>query len=260
MRSSPRTARSRPLPPQSLHPSVSIGTAGWSVPRNSAEFFPGEGSHLERYARVLPCSEINATFYRSPRPATYARWSASVPESFRFSVKAPRAFTHEARLACTSAELKAFLDEAQSLGRNLGPILFQLPPKLAFDPVRAELFLTTLRELYAGPAVIEPRHPSWLDPAADSLLKELHIARAAADPAITPAAALPGGYPGLLYFRLHGSPRTYYSSYAPEFLDGIANHIRNSTSSISVWCIFDNTASGAAAGNALTLSEMIRAS
>lgn len=237
---------------------VFIGTAGWSIPRSCAEFFPGAGSHLERYARVLPCAEINSTFYRSPRPATYARWSASIPESFRFSVKAPRAFTHEAGLACTAAQIRAFLDEAQNLGRALGPILFQLPPKLAFDEDRAESFFSTLRELYPGPAVVEPRHPSWFEPAVDLLLNKLQIARAAADPSVTPAAALPGGYPGVVYFRLHGSPRKYYSSYTPEFVEEIADRIKHSADSAAVWCIFDNTASGAAAENALSLSEILR--
>ncbi len=235
-----------------------IGTAGWSIPRACAEDFPGSGSHLERFARVLPCSEINSTSYRSPRPSTYGRWVAAVPEGFRFSVKAPKSITHEAALACTPAVLRAFLEEARSLGPKLGPILFQLPPKLVFDPARAQTFFATLRDLYPGPAVLEPRHASWFEPEADTLLKQLHISRAAADPARTPSAAHPGGHPALVYYRLHGSPRTYYSSYSPEFLQRLAQDItrHREAGKSETWCIFDNTASGAAAGNALLLAKI----
>ncbi len=238
---------------------VRIGTAGWSIPRASAHAFPGEGAHLERYARTLPCAEINATFYRSPRASTYSRWAASVPADFRFSVKAPRAITHEAALLCPPAQLQVFLDEAAQLGTHLGPILFQLPPKLAFDPGLATDFFTTLRDRYNGPAAIEPRHASWFTPDADLLLKQLQIARAAADPARVPAAAHPAGSPELVYFRLHGSPRTYYSSYEPAYLESLAATLEHhSAAGAETWCIFDNTASGAAAANANDLQQLIR--
>ncbi len=243
-------------PAPTPRPSIRVGTAGWSIPRAVADSFPAPGAHLERYSRVLPCSEINATFYRSPHPSTYARWTASTPETFRFSVKAPKSITHISALACTPAELQLFLDEARQLGGKLGPILVQLPPKLAFDPARAETFFALLRSLHTGPVALEPRHPTWFTPEADSLLNQLQIARVAADPAITPSAAHPGGHPSLLYLRLHGSPRTYYSPYTPEFLAQLAADLRQS-SSPEIWCIFDNTASGAAAANALTLLQSL---
>ncbi len=257
-------ARARKPAPADPSKTLRIGTAGWSIPRVLAESFPGEGAHLERYARTLPCAEINATFYRSPRPSTYARWIASVPESFRFSVKAPKAITHEAALNCTPEQLQGFLDEARTLGPRLGPILFQLPPKLAFDPARAETFFKDLRTRHTGPVALEPRHPTWFTPEADSLLMQLHIARVATDPVITPEAAHPGGSPTLVYFRLHGSPRTYYSPYTPEYLAQLAATLsrgparKSRTPPAEVWCIFDNTASGAAAANALTLAELLR--
>ena len=259
------TSRARDRKPKAADPARTfrIGTAGWSIPRTLAESFPGEGAHLERYARTLACAEINATFYRSPRPSTYARWVASVPESFRFSVKAPKAITHEAALNCAPEQLQSFLGEARTLGPHLGPILFQLPPKLAFDEARAEAFFESLRTLHSGPVALEPRHPTWFTPQADSLLTRMQISRVAADPVITPEGAHPGGYPGFLYFRLHGSPRTYYSSYTPEYLANLAATLSRSPArqprlpEAEVWCIFDNTASGAAAANALTLAELL---
>ena len=133
-------------------------------PANLRRIVPQPGSHLERYARVLPCAEINSTFYRSPRPSTLTRWSASVPSSFRFSVKAPKSITHEAALAPSAAELRAFLNEARLLGTALGPILFQLPPKLAFDPARARLSLTSFASSTPVPSLSKPGTPPGLPP------------------------------------------------------------------------------------------------
>src|SRR5689334_17239458 len=114
-------------------PAPRVGTAGWAIPRPVAERFPAEGSGLARYAARFDAVEINSTFYRSHRPATYARWVASTPPQFRFAVKLPRTITHEARLADSAARIAAFRAEAAQLGEKLGPLLVQLPPSLAYD-------------------------------------------------------------------------------------------------------------------------------
>ncbi len=238
-----------------------IGTAGWTIPRPNASDLPGPGSHLERYSRLFAGAEINTTFYRPHRLATWQRWTTSVPDNFRFVVKAPKTITHEAALAITPetvAQLTAFLDQARQLGPKLGPILLQLPPKQAFDPDRASTFFEQLRRLHTGPVVLEPRHPTWFTAIAEDLLLAHGIARAAADPAPVPAAASPAGDPNLVYYRLHGSPRTYYSSYTDEFLEALARNLAALPSSAEAWVIFDNTASGAALGNALTLDRLLR--
>ena len=77
---------------------VKVGCAGWSLPRVAWPEFPAAGTHLQRYAVHLNAVEINSSFYRPHQPATYARWAASVPESFRFSVKLPKTITHQQRL------------------------------------------------------------------------------------------------------------------------------------------------------------------
>ena len=229
-----------------------VGTAGWSLPRDAAEAFPGGGAHLERYARRLVCAEINSTFYRPPRESTWRRWAASVPETFRFAVKAPRAITHDAKLIGTGAALAAFCQTAEMLGGRLGPLLFQLPPSLVFDDHSAEAFLRELREVRAGPVVMEPRHASWFSQEVSALLEAFQVARVAADPARVPAAAEPGGWPGLVYYRLHGSPRIYYSRYPESYLAELGQRLRAAQ---EAWCIFDNTASGAAIHNALELEQ-----
>jgi uncharacterized protein YecE (DUF72 family) len=236
--------------------SIRIGTAGWSVPKQYANDLALDGTHLARYSHLFHCSEINSSFYRSHRLSTWTDWSATVHENFRFSVKAPKAITHEAKLACTSDQLKDFLSEVRSLGEKLGPILFQLPPKSAFSLTIAKAFLTMLRDLYQGPAVFEPRHPTWFTVEADHLLKEFNIARVVADPARIPEAATAGGSSELIYCRLHGSPRIYYSAYPETYLQALAATI-NQQSAKEIWCIFDNTASGAAFGDALSLKRLV---
>ncbi len=235
-----------------MPPALRIGTAGWTIPRPTIPSFPAEGSHLARYAQTLNCVEINSTFYRPPQPKTLTRWTSTVPTDFRFSLKFPKAITHDARLDCEPEPVHDFFASASLLGEKLGPILIQLPPSLAFDRRVAESFFTILRDAHTGPVACEPRHPSWFTPAVSTFLSDFDIARVAADPARVPEAAIPGGWPGLVYYRLHGSPRTYYSSYSEEFLHTLAAKL----TSPNTWVIFDNTALGAATRNAIILAHI----
>jgi uncharacterized protein YecE (DUF72 family) len=214
-----------------------------------------EGTHLYHYSRSFPCTEINSTFYRPHRAATWTRWAAETPADFRFSIKAPRSITHEAKLRDTQPLLQAFLAQIEHLEEKSGPILFQLPPSLAFDPALANDFLVMLRTLYRGEAVLEPRHATWFTLAADALLGRYSVARAAADPPKgATEAAQPGGDISLLYYRLHGAPRTYYSNYEDPFLAKLASAIKPHK---NTWIIFDNTALSHAYSNALRLRELL---
>jgi uncharacterized protein YecE (DUF72 family) len=239
---------------------VRIGTAAWSIPKEHAAPFPTAGSHLERYAAVLNAVEINSSFYRPHRTATYERWAASVPEDFRFAVKVPKAITHERRLKDVDDVLDRFLSEVGGLGSKLGPLLVQLPPSLNFQAGVADRFLGELRNRIQGSIVCEPRHASWFTPEVEELLAKLRISRVAADPAPVPGADEPGGWRGLSYYRLHGSPRIYYSAYSAEYLAAIAEVLaRDAAAGIETWCIFDNTAAFAATGDALTTRSLVNA-
>ncbi|GAA0452506.1 MULTISPECIES: DUF72 domain-containing protein [Sphingomonas] len=233
-----------------------IGTAGWSIPREAAGVVPGEGTHLQRYARRLDAAEINSSFHRPHRSSTYARWAASVPPHFRFSVKLPKTITHQHKLAGCGDLLGRFADEVAGLGSNRGPTLVQLPPSLAFEPAVATAFFTELAARL-GPAIVcEPRHPSWFEEAAERLLRDHAVSRVAADPAVHPRAAEPGGWAGLAYFRLHGSPVIYRSSYDAGAIARLHDAMAAAgTTAAECWTIFDNTASGAALANALQLIE-----
>jgi uncharacterized protein YecE (DUF72 family) len=172
---------------------IYVGCATWAIGSANEQLLPPGPSNLARYARALTAAEVNSSFHRSHRHATWGRWARSVGPSFRFAVKLPKQITHERRLRDVSEPLAAFLAARR-------------------------------------------------------------VARVAADPAVVPCAAEPGGWDGLRYFRLHGSPVTYRSPYPPEFLDRVAAQLRPGD-----WCIFDNTASGAALPNALQLLARLRA-
>ena len=240
-------------------PSALIGCAGWSIPRQSAEAFPIDGSHLERYAAVFGAVEINSSFYRPHQASTYARWAASVPAGFRFSVKLPRSITHDARLVGADAQLDQFAVEAGALGEKLGCVLVQLPPSHVLVADVAADFFVRLKQRFGCMLALEARNPSWFGDEATALLHDAGVTRVIADP--------PKGQPGEhvptaqhIYIRLHGAPRIYYSDYELGWLaqlgHDMAGHI---AAGRAVWCIFDNTMSKTFVDQALALQRAVRA-
>ena len=238
--------------------SISLGLAGWSVRPEQAALFSDVGSHLERYAAQFNSVEINSSFRRAHRFATYQRWAATVPPEFRFAVKLPKLITHTNRFVDVVPPLEQFLGEVSGLGSKLGPVLVQLPPSFAFDEVLTRSFFDDLRARFDGDVVLEPRHETWFTADVEQLLIGYRISRVAADPPPVPGAAAPGGYEGVVYLRLHGSPDMYYSAYRAEYLEIVARLLDASAArDISTWCIFDNTARGAATGDALAVKHLL---
>lgn len=237
-----------------------IGTAGWTIPKAAQDAFPTGDSHLARYSAVMSAAEINSSFHRPHRRSVYAKWAASVPRDFRFSVKVPKEISHTRKLADCSEPLDAFIEQIGGLGDKLGVVLLQLPPKLEFDPQLAPDFLASLRH-HIGDGVgiaCEPRNATWVGNVAQACLAEHRIGRVVADPVVVPGGERPGGWAGLRYRRLHGSPRMYHSSYDGEGLEVLARAIASDGPAPS-WCIFDNTASGAATSDAITLQSLLEA-
>ena len=230
---------------------VRIGTAGWTIPRDVTDQFPADGTSLERYAARFNAAEINSSFHRPHRLSTWERWRDSVPDGFRFSVKLPKTITHQAKLFDYCDLLTDFLEQAHVLGDKLAVLLVQLPPKLGYDAAIARAFFSELRSRTSAHIACEPRNASWFTAEVDEALTTLEVARVAADPALADEAGRPGGWSGLAYWRLHGSPVIYRSSYSDrilEFADAVA-----ASEASDRWCIFDNTASSAATSNALAL-------
>jgi uncharacterized protein YecE (DUF72 family) len=223
-----------------------IATAAWSIPKAAASNFPSEGSGLQRYASVFRGVEINSTFYRRHRQSTFERWAVSVPDAFRFALKIPKEVSHTQAMKEIGEPFETFLEDIAPLGPKRGPLLCQLPPSLAFDADRFEAAFKTMRNADSGTIVIEARHKSWASGEAVDLLKKYAIDRVLADPVLVWAVEDFAEPP--FYIRLHGKPRIYYSSYTDEELQSYSKLVAPSG-----WCVLDNTASGAAIENALSM-------
>ncbi|CAN5478949.1 DUF72 domain-containing protein [soil metagenome] len=240
-------------------PEVFVGCAGWTIPavNRSHPGIPHAGGQLERYAAVLPAAEINSSFYRPHMPETYARWAETTPPHFRFAVKMPREISHFKKLVDAGDVLTRFVGEVSELGEKLGCLLLQMPPLLTFDWRVAEDFFRLAASATGAKLVCEPRHPSWFSDDANELLSAWNITRVIADPPISGVEHVAPPKADLVYLRLHGSPVIYRSSYNDLYLEKLAEWIALQREvGLKVWCIFDNTASGAAFGNALELMSL----
>ncbi|MEW5979508.1 MAG: DUF72 domain-containing protein [Acidobacteriota bacterium] len=154
-----------------------VGTSGFSYDPWKGTFYPEDVSAkdmLRYYSSRLPSVEINNTFYKVPKAATFENWAQQVPEHFRFALKASQRITHRKRLKDAASETEYFLRTVAPLGGKLGCVLFQLPPNLRKDLARLKDFLAILP---AGTkAAFEFRHRSWFD---EDVLQALHLSACA---------------------------------------------------------------------------------
>ena len=239
---------------------IAIGCAGWSIPREHREQFGAGESVLARYATRFAVVEINSSFYRAHRQSTYARWAATVPPHFRFSVKLPKAISHDMALRGSGSALDRFLDEIAGLGGNLGGVLLQLPPSQSFDMRVASNFFRMFRRRSQAPLACEPRHASWFSSKANALFQRHGVSRVTADPSIGSGSDAPWVEQSSPYWRLHGKPRIYYSPYPEEALHEIAGALTvRRPSALAPWIIFDNTAHGFAVRDAARLQDILHA-
>ena len=237
---------------------IYVGTAAWANPPTEREKRAESASHLEHYATRFNAVEINSSFYRPHKRTTYERWRQSTPAEFRFSVKLPRTVTHDCGLRHCRAEVHTFLEEVAGLGKKLRVLLVQTPASLPFEPGVTGRFFASLSAASSCQIVCEPRHASWFTPKADVTLRRYGIGRVAADPAKVPGAGEPAGSQRLIYYRLHGSPRMYYSAYSSEYLAELSRKITlSNTRPREIWCVFDNTALHASWENALELKRLL---
>ena len=163
-------------------PRYRVGTSGYNYPEWKGSFYPERcpaKKMLPYYAERLDTVEINYTFYRLPTERLLAGWSEVTPAGFRFTLKAPRRITHEARLTGCAEITRAFCSAAETLGDKLGALLFQLPPSFRKNVDVLARFLDTLP---AGlSAAFEFRHASWHDSAVVDLLNARGAALCIAD-------------------------------------------------------------------------------
>jgi uncharacterized protein YecE (DUF72 family) len=159
-----------------------VGTSGYNYPEWKGTFYPADlaaAKMLRFYAARFPSVEINYTFYRMPSEKLLAGWLPQVPEQFRFTLKAPRRITHDAKLLNCEPLTATFCQVAETLGDRLGALLFQLPPSLKKDLPRLQAFLETLPP--KAPAAFEFRHSSWFDDEVFSALRTAGKALCVAD-------------------------------------------------------------------------------
>jgi uncharacterized protein YecE (DUF72 family) len=266
---------------------ISVGTSGWLYEHWRGIFYPERlpaGRRLAFLAERFSTVEVNGTFYSLTRPAAVAAWRASVPPGFVFAVKASRYITHLLKLAPERAPLGNFFAQGiLLLGRQLGPILWQLPPVLRFDRERAARFFDLVPDDLRGAEraarghdtrvtgrcvltsstgnrplrhALEVRHPSWVSDEARAFCIERGLALVTADTAGCHPFAL-GRTADFAYLRLHGSRRLYGSRYSDRELDFWAVHLHQLAAEGDVYVYFDNDRLAYAPADALRLIDRL---
>jgi uncharacterized protein YecE (DUF72 family) len=232
-----------------------IGTSGWNYKHWKEIFYPAKvpvSGWLDFYTQHFDTVEVNATFYRLPKPETFDKWYEKTPNGFVWSVKASKYITHTKRLQDCKEPLKRLYESAGRLKDKLGPILLQLPPNMVFEK---EIFSAFCRNLDASfKHSLEIRHQSWIDPCFFKILNEYNIAFCLSDTA--------GKYPyheeitsDFIYIRLHGSRKLYESEYSEDELQEWGRKIRDWNTRAYVY--FDNDFKCFAVKNAKRLKEIL---
>lgn len=161
---------------------VLVGTSGYNYPEWRGTFYPEQFSNakmLAYYAERFATVEINYTFYRMPTEKLLAGWAAGTPDSFSFTLKAPRRITHDSKLQRCEELVHVFCRTAETLGPKLATLLFQLPPTFKKDADVLRGFLELLPE--GTRAAFEFRHPSWFETDVFDALRSRNIALCVAD-------------------------------------------------------------------------------
>jgi uncharacterized protein YecE (DUF72 family) len=270
---------------------VRIGTSGWTYPHWRGSFYPAglaRRRELSFLAERLDTVEINGTFYSLTRPTACEGWRQSVGDDFLFAVKGSRYLTHMLKLQKFEAPLANFFSSGiLRLGRHLGPILWQLPPSLAFHRERVRPFLealprdvvdaerwarkhdrrTTGRAALRAPDgrdavlhhAVEPRHPSWFEDRALAELEALGLALVVADTAGRHPFSL-ARTAGFSYIRLHGATQLYASRYDDREIASWATRVCElRDAGVDVYVYFDNDAHAHAPHDALRLRAAVGA-
>jgi uncharacterized protein YecE (DUF72 family) len=236
---------------------VHIGTSGWHYQHWRGPFYPRDlnaARMLRYYSERFDTVEINNSFYRLPTAAALEGWCRETPADFCFAVKASRYITHNLKLKHPKQAQQKFLSQIESLGRRLGPILFQLPPDWKINVQRLDEFLHGLprRHRYT----FEFRNPTWHVPEVYDTLRRhraaLCIHEIAGFQCPIEVTA------DFTYVRLHGPGNKYQGDYNEITLRTWAKRIEDWRKELThVFVYFDNDQSGFAAKNALELKRMV---
>lgn len=236
---------------------IRIGTSGWHYKHWVGKFYPDRfpgAKMLAYYYERFDSVEINNSFYMLPKIETLSCWREATPKNFEFAIKASRFLTHNKKLKEPENALNNFLPLGEALGKKLGPILFQLPPKWKINLERLEEFLEALPKFHRY--TFEFREPSWLIEDNYALLRKHNAAFCIYE--------LAGFHSPIeitadwTYIRLHGPGNKYQGSYSDKVLRTWAERIVNWSDRLKgIYVYFDNDQAGYAAFNALALKRMV---
>jgi len=238
---------------------IRVGCSGWQYKHWRGDFYPAElptSRWFEQYVRVFDTVEINNSFYRWPAPETFEKWRAQAPPGFQYAVKASRFLTHMKKLKDPKEPIERTFENVQHLGRHLGPVLYQLPPRWGLNLERLEHFLLTLpaRRLHA----IEFREPSWYVDSVFDLLRAYKVALCLHD--------MQGSSTGMrqvgpfVYVRFHFGTQKYGGRYDDARLDEWAEWLADQArAGLRVFAYFNNDNGGHAPRDAVRLRDRILA-
>jgi uncharacterized protein YecE (DUF72 family) len=236
---------------------IRIGCSGWNYRHWRGPFYPEKmpvRGWFDQYAASFGTVELNTSFYRLPKAETFAKWRDQAPPGFRYAVKAPRFITHMKKLKECAEPVRDFVERARNLGEALGPLLYQLPPRFAFDRGRAESFLALLPpDLHH---VLEFRETSWITADVLALLAAHGVGFCVHDMAGSTTPFWSSG--PLAYIRFHGGEGKYWGRYPDERLLAATDWmVDQARAGRDVWAYFNNDIHAHAIDDALTLRAMV---
>lgn len=236
---------------------IHVGCSGWVYKHWRGILYPeGLAQRLwfQRYSEEFDTVEINATFYRVPKPETFEGWRNKAPAGFRYAVKVNRFITHLKKLVGVEETLNDFVSLTRKLEPTLGPLLYQLPPSLKLDLERLENFLKLIPSDLGN--VFEFRDKSWYIPELYALLDRYGASFCVHDMRGSNTERIAVG--PLAYVRFHGGQGKYWGRYSDEGLLGWTDWIMDqSRQGRAVWCYFNNDIHGHAIHDAQTLKSMV---
>jgi len=236
---------------------VRIGTSGWEYAHWRGSFYPDDLPRerwLDFYADRFDTVELNASFYLLPAPRTFDGWARRVPSGFTFAVKASRYLTHVRRLRDPQEPLERLWSRAARLGRHLGPVLYQLPPRWLPNLDRLGVFLGAVPS--DRDQALEIRDRRWYRADFLSALQASAISLCLHDMPGSETAPQPIG--PIVYVRFHGAGQRYGGAYSPQRLGAWADRIATwSSAGLPVWAYFNNDIGGHAVIDADRLRRMV---
>jgi uncharacterized protein YecE (DUF72 family) len=241
-------------------PELFIGCSGFSYPHWRGAFYPAALSQrqwLAHYSSHFSSVELNVTFYRLLKPATFEKWRLETPLGFSFAIKGSRFITHVKRLHEPEEPLERFFAAPLELGEKLRAVLWQFPPGFKADTGRLGRFLELL-ERYPVRNTLEFREASWLSEEVVAICRKHNAALCMADwPEFLDEPPLTADF---VYLRRHGRGGDYATSYSHEELARDAERIRRYLAEgQDVFIYFNNDAFGNAPENARELAGILGA-